>query len=275
MSSGVWDEIKKPLYKTTAEVSRSSAKLGNATGFDYLENEGKKNTDNPGRAIGKAAAAVASWYAGGLLGAGAGATGGAAGEAGTLVAEQAAEEAAKQAAIEAMKQEALNSAQYAGQQGLLSGGEQVASEGAKRGLLDTTRHALKSSFGMGGGQGGVNVGSSMSAAPGPGVVAPGKQFMAMMDSGLINSGNSQLAGKIGTDSGLLGMNGGQRAAMNLGGKLMQQPQQQPMSQPMRQQQSQPYEPMQSPYGGGGGMYGGLMGMSEEEKRRLRAMGYPV
>lgn len=223
MSEGL--DPKKLLYKTTSEVSRGSAKLGNAIGWDYLEQEGKKNTGNPGRAVGKAAASVAAWYLGGLAGAGAGAGGAAAGEA---AAGEVAKTAAEKAAEEALKQEVLNSAQYAG-------------------------------------------GGLLSTAPGPGVVAPGMQGSAWADTQLINAGHPEYAG--GRLTGLLGNRGtrmAQKYAINQGAKsLMSQPQQAPQQHSQPYQQPAPSQPIYGASDASGGLYGGgLMNLSEEEKRKL-------
>src|SRR5688572_31402347 len=59
------DELKRPIYHMVRQDSRTMAKLGNAIGGDvgdWLENEGKRNTANPGRAVGKAAQYAATWY---------------------------------------------------------------------------------------------------------------------------------------------------------------------------------------------------------------------
>ena len=247
------EEINKPHYKIISEVSRFAAKTGDKWGWDFQKEEGEKNADNPGRAITKAAPYVLgglfSAFGGGAA-AGANAAGAGAEAAGTV----AAEEAAKQAALELAKQEMLNSAQYAAQEGLLSSTAPTVGSG----LL--------------GGQGGVGMGSTMSMAPGPGVVAPGKQFAAMLDTAAINSGVPNAAP--GYWNPMVGKSGAQKFAMKQGLSMMSpQQQQQPPAPPPRQQQSnyQP-EPMQMPYGD---PYGGLLGMSEEEKMRLRMMGYNV
>jgi hypothetical protein len=112
---------------------------------------------------------------------------------------------------------------------------------------------------LGGGEGGVNVGSSVSMAPGPGVVAPGMQKAAMLDSLLINSGNPDWAGYLG------GMSKGQKFALGQAKGLLNPPQQQmPQYRPPQQQAPQPMQPLyQSGY------------MTEEEKRRLREQGYNI
>jgi len=60
--------LKRLLYKGVEFDSRNMQKLGNALGWDWLENEGKSNVSDPSRALRKAALAAASIYAGGALG---------------------------------------------------------------------------------------------------------------------------------------------------------------------------------------------------------------
>ncbi len=114
-------------------------------------------------------------------------------------------------------------------------------------------------------------GGLMSAAPSAGVVAPGMQYAAMADTGLINAGYPGMAG--GKMTGLLGSQGaaqgGKALARQYGTGLMnQQPQQQRA--PMLGQQ--PQQAPTSMYGPGSqSMYG----MDEETKRKLREMGYRV
>lgn len=190
----------KEMSKIMQTDSQNVQRIANAVGFDWLEEEAKRNADNPSEGIAKASVATGL----GFMGAG------------------------------------LNNW-------------------------------------LGGGQGGVNVGSSMSAAPGPGVVANGMQGSAIMDSMLINAGYPQAAG--GGFTGLAGGGGaGTGNAMKLAqmGSMMQQPQQQqPMMAPMPRPQQQ-YEPLpmlgqQSNSLG----YGMPKMMTEEEKRRLRLMGYQI
>ena len=156
--------------------------------------------------------------------------------------------AAEIAAAELALQEALMTAQYAGQQGLLS--------------------STAPSFGSGllGGQGGVGMGSLLSNAPGPGVVAPGKQAAAMLDTAAINAGAPQMAP--GYWNPLVGKSDAQKFAMKQGLSMMSPEQQQYQPAPPPRNNYQP-EPMQLPYGD---PYGG---MSEEEKERLRRMGYVI
>lgn len=103
MSEGGW---KKPFYKVAENDSKNAAWLGNAIGWQGLEDEGNYNAKNPGHAITKAAEYAALYYLGGMLGgasAGAGAEAGAgmgasAGGAIDMAAEQAAEQGLTQAA---------------------------------------------------------------------------------------------------------------------------------------------------------------------------------
>ena len=64
------DDIKDKglLYRLVKQDSRNAAWLGNALGIDFLEQEGKYNTKNPGHAITKAGEYAALGYLGGLYG---------------------------------------------------------------------------------------------------------------------------------------------------------------------------------------------------------------
>jgi hypothetical protein len=106
--------------------------------------------------------------------------------------------------------------------------------------------------------------SLLSTAPGPGVVAPGMKYPAMADTALINAGYPEMAG--GKVTGLLAQGSGSPSSKLALRQTMSsmQPQQAP-----QQQQRPTYAPPQQqppmlPYG-----------MSEEEKQRLRMMGYQV
>lgn len=276
MSSGVWEDLRKPVDQVTTRASQNAKHLGQDWNIQYLEDEGAKNEKNPGRAYGKAAQAVAAWYLGGLLGGSGGAAGSSAGgaaasgagEAAGAVAETAAQEMARKAAEEALKQELLNSAQYASQQGLLSGAGETASQGfgntMEAGLLDTgytpsnLGYAFKNSSMLKGG----------SPSLGQNLQNFGSQRMTEAQNGAM------------LNRAMAPGSGARDYAFRQGVNMMQ-----PEEQPRQQSQPFRYEPQeQQPiYGqsGQGGPYGGLMGgeiygqMSEEEKRRLRAMGYQV
>lgn len=81
-----WNFTKKfdPLTTRALELgskyaSKGVGEIGHAIGWDALEREADKNTDDPARGIGRAALATALVYGGGaLLGAGAGGSGAAA-----------------------------------------------------------------------------------------------------------------------------------------------------------------------------------------------------
>jgi hypothetical protein len=287
---------KDLLYKGSMikEVSQNAKHLGQMWNIPSLEEEGAKNEKNPGRAIGKAAAYTAGAYLGGLLGGAAGAGGEAAGSSAAAAGD--ADMAAVQAGMTADQAAQLAAAQPG------------------PGLL------------------GNAYSSWASDSPGAGVVAPGMQDAANMDTMLIHHGlldsagqdipstlarptqfdgsNTMEAGM--TDTGYtpsnlkyalknanaengtsllqnLGNYGGQKyAEMQNGGLLnrfsssgpakrfaVQQgikamsPQQPPlpMSRPMGPRQEAPQQTMY----GGGGMYG----MDEETKRKLREAGYLV
>ncbi len=118
--------------------------------------------------------------------------------------------------------------------------------------------------------------ASMSAAPG--VLAPGQAMAGTLESAMINNGMG------GAASGLNGLFGG-AASKNAQGLMtakqgidMMQPQRPPQQQGGMIPHQQP-QPLPTPYGPGGNSTGMQMPrgmpMSEEQKRRLRAMGYPV
>ena len=95
----------------------------------------------------------------------------------------------------------------------------------------------------------------------------------MADTAAINAGVPNAAP--GYWNPLVGKSGAQKFAMRAGLSMMS-PQQQPQPAPRPPQNNYQPEPMQSMYGGSGGPYGGLLGqMSEEEKERLRRMGYII
>ena len=99
----------------------------------------------------------------------------------------------------------------------------------------------------------------MSEAPGPGVVAPGQQFNANLDTGLMNRGMSNMAGRLGNQSKM------GKFMTKQGMQMMQPEPQQPMAPPQRyQHQEQQMQPLY-----------GQQEIPEELKRKLRAMGYPI
>lgn len=95
------------------------------------------------------------------------------------------------------------------------------------------------------------------------------------------SGFQQALGQYGGKAmSLLGKNGPDAAkaymkSQQMSGLLNPQQQQQPQPMPMQRPQQAQLEPLTNPYGDGGNSMG-LLGMSEEEKKKyLRAMGYRV
>jgi hypothetical protein len=142
----LWDRAKEDLYRLVKLDSRNATKIGKTLGWDYMEQEGKKNTENPGRGLGKGAAAAATWYLGGagagaLGGAGAGAGGAAAGAAGQVaadaemqlaqqqIAQMLAQQAAKEAATQGGSELAKQGLFYAGENALAQAPSSLASSG--------------------------------------------------------------------------------------------------------------------------------------------------
>lgn len=76
-------------YPIIRQDNRVIAELGRGLGWDGLTEEAKKNQQNPGAGLTKAAGGALSWYLGGLLG-GAGEAGAGASQAGAGVADVAA-----------------------------------------------------------------------------------------------------------------------------------------------------------------------------------------
>lgn len=222
-------DLKELIYKLVKQDSRNAAKLGNAIGWDYLEQEGNRNVQNPGRAVGKAAATAATWYLGGLMGG----AGSAAGE-GANAAGNVAGSAATDTASELAKQEALNSAQYAMQQGMLSSGGLMSGQAGMSGAMES---ALTDS--------GYTPSSLMNAAKyGPGSGQGMMQTMGNYGRGLMGRVSSPGFKE-----------GAARDFAFRQGMSMMQPQQQQYTPPPPPRYQDP-GPMISPY------------MTEEEKRRL-------
>lgn len=268
MSGSGW---KKPFYKVAEQDSKNVAKIGHLLGWEGLEEEGKRNADNPGRAIGKAAQYAATYYLGGLLGgageaAGVGAEAATAGtEAATIAAEEAAKqaalEAAKQAGTETAKQGLLQTAKSAGQQGwnsLTDGANSLAYQAAVPGVGSQQAGLLAQQTGDFGAYG---LGKTMEAAAGADGLSAWQQAL-----GNYGGKAASLAGKNGPDAAKAYMKSQQISGL-------MNPQQPQMQQPARPMQGQA-EPLANPYGPGGNSMG-LLGLSEEEKKKLRAMGYKV
>ena len=246
-------QAKDALYKLVKQDSRNAEWLGNALGWDYLEEEGKKNIGNPGRAVGKAAAAAATWYLGGLLGSGAGAAGTAAGEtagaAAEMTAEQIAAQLAEQAAAETAKQAAVEAAKQ--------GASQIP-----QGIANTMETGLLES--------GYTPSSIAQAIKNTGETTP-------MSQNLLNYGKQKVAD---AQSGSLlnrvdaNANDPQSSQMmRMGQGLLSPEQPQPQRQAPPQQQG-PVEPLPNPYGNSlNSMHvnGPPPGMSWEEWLRRKQM----
>ena len=256
----IGDELKKPLYKIVKQDSRNTAWLGNALGWQGLEDEANKNVANPGRAVGKAAASAAAWYLGALAGAG-GADAGAAADTGGAAADAAIPMTgmfanAGGAGINSLTQQQLAdmAIQAANQQAPASSS-----------LLGNTAGLMKSSL----------------LDPAPGVTLPGHGIGAAVDSALINNGGGQAAsylnsllGRSGVMGGSAGSKGTQLGLMGL--QMMQPHTPPPQGMPQRAGGQQDQGPLPLPYGSpAGNSLGTDMPLSEEQKRRLRAMGYRV
>lgn len=243
-----WDELKELLYKPVKQDSRNFEKLGQAWNIPWLEQEGNRNVDNPGRAVGKAAGAAATWWLGnGLLGGAAGAAGQAGTSAAEIAAKQAAEEAAKQAAMQAA----------------MKGGEQAAIQ-IPQGFMNTMEAGMMDT--------GYTPSSLFQAIKNTGQTTP-------LQQNLLNFGKQQMANAQNGSmmNGLLGNFGDNKSAqmMKMGSGLLDGgQQQQPMMAPPPRQQA-PAEPLPSPYGpGGNSMNGPPPGMTWEEwmKRKQMMMG---
>lgn len=244
-----WLEKNDPLFKAGKRATYGMVKndsdnmegIGRAMGWDWLEQEGQRNQKNPGRALGKAAATAATFYAGGLLGAGGGAAGNAAGNAAGTVASNAgpvastwATDSALLAAKQAAEQGAVQSG-TAGMNGLLA--QEAAREAGIQSLSQIPQ----------------GLGTQMS---------------------LGNTGYSVQGGLNQATGGLLGGQGGlnsQQAKLGMQGLQMleggQEQQQRPMAPP-----PPPAAPMPpSDFQGYGQQGGPFAGMSEEQKRRILAM----
>jgi hypothetical protein len=228
--------LKRLLYKTVKQDSRNMGDLGNKLGWDWLEQEGKQNVENPSRALRKSAITAASMYAGGLLG---GATGGAAGatevaasEAAKQAAQVAAQEAAKQAAAEAAKQSVG---------GLLSQASTQVTANAVPGLLSTgptSQAAMLAQQNAGLGFSGL-ARTADSAATAQGL-SPYEQF----------AGNAM--GYMDKAGGMLGRYGKTAGKMNQVMGLLSPQENPPPMAPPPQQQMQQEAPSFAGYGGGPG-----------------------
>ena len=212
----------------------------------WLENIGRDSVENPVSTIAKASTAVGGAYAGGALG---GLLGGA-------------ESAAPVAA------EAATLAPTAAEVGTLTA-EQMATMSAQ----EIAKYLAQSGREL---MGGVKSGVQGLLSPVKSGWQGVQQGMGkMLGTGYVDQiGNAAEGAMVGmpTKSGLLGMGGGgngaaQRYAMNQGMKMMEPQQPMQAARPFQQ----PQEPMRNPYA----QQDPFAEMSEEEKARLRAMGYQI
>jgi hypothetical protein len=296
-----WDELKELLYKPVKQDSRNLEKLGQAWNLPWLENEANRNVDNPGRAVGKAAATAATWWLGNYGGDyGLGAAGSTAGNAAGTAASAAASAAANAfpAALSSMpvseiaKLAAQNPAMY---EGLLQSVQAAAPEIGKnsltmgRGLLDYGKDAFAGA--KSGMNGLLDAGRNMAYdTMVPGV---GSQQAAMLAEQTGPFGAEGLAKTMQAASKAEGMNpmsrmwgeyGGKalanysrgsgnkladQMAQKMGGGLLDGGQQQPMPQQPPPRQQAPQGPLPTPYTNS--LQGPPPGMSWEEWERLKRM----
>ncbi len=243
MSGGGW---KEPLYDIVRNDSRNAAWLGNAIGWQGLEDEGKYNTKNPGHAVGKAAQYAATYYLGSLLG---NYLGGASGAADTGAVVTAGDADAAAAAEQIAAAQAAQQATQQAAPGLL------ANTTMESGLTDTgyTPSSLKMAL------------LNANAANG-----------TPLTQNLANYGANQLLrAQQGGLGAVFGSNtGGNKAALALQGLKMMQPQPAPMPHPAPPMQGQqgplPMMYDNSPYGTPEGNSLGLL-TPEERRRKLMMM----
>lgn len=240
MSSGGWDELKKPLYGELRMASRLMQSVGNKVGWQGLEDEGKYNQKNPGHAATKiteyAVPALLGAYFGGGSGAEAAApvideSAGLAMNAATTSAQQAAEQQALQTALEGAQNTTMESA-----------------------LTNTgyTPSSLRMAVTNANSANGTSLGSNL-ANYGRNV-ATQAQNGGLLNSFMSGSGTGKGSQQLATQYGL--------------GLLNQKPQQPAMSAPPPRQQAS-LEPLPLAYGQHRDSLG--MGMTEEEKRRRLMM----
>lgn len=254
--------LKNPLYWLVKQDSRAASELGRALNLDYLTEEGKRNQENPGRALTKAAASAATWYLGGLMGAeaagaGQGVLGAAAeGAKGLTAAEIAAQEAAL------ASQGLMGGAAPAIEQGasmIPQGANALAPQGWGTNVMESaltdTGYTPSSLF-----QAFNNANAANNTSLSQNLAAYGRQGMANLKNGSMF--NQALASMDDPKA---------RLAMKM---LEPQPQPQaPAAPPPRQG---PIEPLPTPYGPGGNSMGmDPMRLTEAERQRLRRMGYRV
>jgi hypothetical protein len=269
-------EGKDLLYKLVKQDSRNAANVGDAIGWDYLQEEGNRNVEDPSAALRKAAISAATWYLGGMAGAGAeGAAAGAAGSAAldagiTAGSELTAQQLAAMAMSEMTEPALAGAAQGVGQglmstapdalgQGLMSGGNNVMESAlTDSGYTPSSLYqALKNANGANGTPLSQNMGNY------------GKQLsMDAQNGSLLNRMGSNLGDKKSLE------------LMRMGSGMMSPPQQQPMQAPPPQQPQQ-QGPLPTPYGdnrvgpGQSSMQMDPRFLTEEQKRRLWAQGVRI
>jgi hypothetical protein len=231
----------------TKRAGRGVQSLGSRTNLPWLENFGRDSVENPVSTIAKASTAVGGAYAGGALGGlfGAGEAAPVAAEAVSTVAPLAAEVGS----VTAQQAATMTAEELAKQIAMQARGLMGSAKSGVQGLLSPVKSGLQSAQ---------------------------QGFGNLLGTGYVdqigNVAEGAMAG-MPTKSGLLGMGGGgsdlaQRYVMRQGMDMMQP--QQPMQappQPLRYQQ----EPMQNPYG----QQDPFANLTEEEKMKLRMMGYQV
>lgn len=266
MSSGGW---KKPFEQIAGQDSRVAAELGRGLHWQGLVDEAKHNEQNPGRAMTKATINAALWYLGGEAGSalgGAGEAGAAAGEGAynAMTAEQIAQNLAPVAAGENVGSMggllAAGSPQGASTAGLLSAS-------APQGLANTMESAITDT-----GYTPSSLGYAVQNANSANGTSLGQNLGNYYKDAATNMQNGSMLNHF--MSGASGQQSKQ-LAMNMGLKMLtpQQPQPMPQGAPAPQGQQGPLNnPYQNnPYGPGGNS----LGLSEEQKQKLRAMGYRI
>lgn len=176
-----WDELKRPLYALARQDSRHASDIGRALNWDWLKNEGKENQRNPGRAVGKGAAAAATWYLGGPAW---GTAANAAGSAAEVTAEQAAQQAAQQAVQQGLAQGGL----FGLEQGAGLTTEQLAQQAIARAALEqAAQQAGGQTLAQGAEQGvgqGLSSGGLFEQVPGVTNGSPQWQALAQQNAGM-------------------------------------------------------------------------------------------
>jgi hypothetical protein len=238
-----------PFYKVAQFDSRNLLQLGKALGIKPLEQEASYNVKNPGHAISTAAEYALGGYLGSLLGGGE-----AAGAAAPAVDESAG------LAMNAGGAAGTTAGQLASQQAA----QQALAQAAPQGLANTMEAGLTDT--------GYTPSSLWNALSNPGASSVSAANRALGTS----ASQTGLLGNL-TSGGSTGKGG--MLAQQMALKLMQpqgQPQQ-PMGHPSQGGSMAPLAnpygtPQQGPYGTPAG---NSIGFTEEQKKKLRAMGYQI